>query len=420
MIPSAGRHEQPHTIAADPRSPTLQVQVTPSGKSMPGVLMVIGAYYPELSGGGLPCREIVTRLRDRARFTVLTTTANQTADGEDAQDGVPVIRVYVDPTDRRSKLRAIVRMAAAFWRARRRFSIVHLHGFSQKSILMVALARLLGKRLVVTLTSVGHDDPISMQRRGAMTYWAYSRADVFAAVSPRFRPLYESSSLPPARFKYIPNAVDTQRFAPVSDERRRALRRELGLPEDGSVVLFVGFFSREKGPDRAFETFARVSGAFPRAHLVLIGATRSAYYEVDVELADSIRRTMGERRLGERVTFVESTLEIHKYFQAADVYLLTSTREGLPVALLEAMSTGLGCIATRLEGITDVLLTDHVSGLLVEPLDVDGFEASLRVMLADDAARRVMGARARDVIERGFGVDRMVEAYLASYLELTA
>ena len=381
--------------------------------------MVIGAYYPELSGGGLPCREIVRRLRDRARFTVLTTTAHQTSDGEDAQDGVPVIRVYVDPANRRSKLRAIARMAAAFWRERRRFSIVHLHGFSQKSILMVALARLLGKRLVITLTSVGHDDPVSMKQRGTMTYWAYSRADVFAAVSPGFRPLYESSSLPPDRLKYIPNAVDTERFAPVSADRRRALRRELGLPEDGSIVLFVGFFSREKGPDRAFEAFARVSGAFPRAHLVMIGATRSAYYEVDADLADAIKHRIHERHLEGRVTFVESTLEIHKYFQAADVYLLTSTREGLPVALLEAMSTGLGCVATRLDGITDVLLTDHVSGLLVEPLDIDGFEASLRLMLGNDDSRQAMGVRARHVVERGFGVETMVESYFRSYLDLT-
>lgn len=380
--------------------------------------MVIGAYYPELSGGGLPCREIVTRLRDRARFTVLTTTANAASDGEDVQDDVPVVRVYVDPERRTSKLRAFVRMAGAFFRARRRFTIVHLHGFSQKSVLIVALARLFGKRIVITLTSVGHDDPVSMKDRGAIAYWAYSRADVFAGVSPRFRPLYESTTLPPKRFKQIPNAVDTRRFHPVDAAGQRRVRRELGLPLDGPIVLFVGFFSHEKGPDRAFEAFARVSRAFPSAHLVLIGATRSAYYEIDPALVTEIRQAMIEHALEERVNFVESTVEIHKYFQASDVYMLTSTREGLPVALLEAMSTGLGCVATRLEGITDILLDDGLSGRLVPPRDVDRFAAALHEMLGDADGRAAMGARAREVITSGFSVERMVEAYLDTYRSL--
>src|SRR5262245_55050453 len=140
--------------------------------STPGVLMVIGAYYPELSGGGLPCREIVTRLRNRARFTVLTTTADPSLPENDERDGVPVYRVRVDPASAWSKVRATLRMTTTFLRTRRRFDIVHLHGFSQKSVLMVLLARLCSKRLMITLTSVGHDDPVSMQRRGALTYWA--------------------------------------------------------------------------------------------------------------------------------------------------------------------------------------------------------------------------------------------------------
>src|SRR5207247_2078883 len=131
------------------------------------VLMVIGAYYPELSGGGLPCREIVTRLRDRARFMVLTTTFDPSLPENDERDGVPVFRVRVDPHSLWSKMRAAVRMASTFWSNRRRFEIVHLHGFSQKSVLMVLLARLCGKRLVTTLTSVGHDDPVSIRQRGA-------------------------------------------------------------------------------------------------------------------------------------------------------------------------------------------------------------------------------------------------------------
>src|SRR5262249_719590 len=115
------------------------------------------------------------------------------------------------------------------------------------------------------------------------------------------------------------------------------------------------------------------------------------------------------------VLFVESTLDIQRYFQAADTYLLTSTREGLPVALLEAMACGLGCIATRLERITDVLVDDGVSGCLVEPGDVAGFASALKALLTDAGMRRAMGARARTAVEDRYSVDRMVDAYLRIY-----
>ena len=382
--------------------------------------MVIGAYYPEISGGGLPCREIVRRLSDRVQFTVLATTADPSLGEDDEQDGVCVYRVQVDLRRPWSKVPAGIRMARTFWRTRHRFSVVHLHGFTQKSILFVVLARLFGKRIVITLTSVGHDDPLSMKQRGALTYWAYSRADAFAGVSLGFRPLYQESRLPAARFQVIPNAVDTARFCPVDAEGQQCLRGELGLPIAGPIVLFVGFFSREKGPDLAFEAFARVSDRFPDSRLVLVGATRSGYYEIDPELAGEIRRGAAERHIAERIFFVESTREIHKYFQAADVYMLTSTREGLPVALLEAMSCQLGCIATRLEGITDILITDGVSGRLVEPRDLDGFETALGSMLAHGDARTAMGARARETVVRRFGVEGMVEAYFETYRALLA
>src|SRR2546428_889932 len=113
----------------------------------PGVLLVMGAYYPELSGAGLQTRSLVRTLADRVDFTVLTTTADASLALADRQDGIEVYRIPVNPASAWSKLAAIVRFTNAFVRLSRRFSIVHLHGFSQKSILVVALARLARKKI---------------------------------------------------------------------------------------------------------------------------------------------------------------------------------------------------------------------------------------------------------------------------------
>ena len=389
----------------------------------PRVMMVTGAYFPEMSGAGLQCRELVKQLRDAVAFSVLTTVTDPTLSTDatvDARDGVPIFRVRVDPTSWWSKATAAVRITRVMVRERRRFSILHLHGFSQKTMLAIVLALLLGKRIAIKLTSVGHDDPASMKARGRGAYWCYARAAMFFGVSPRFQEIYQQSRLPASRFRLIPNGVDLTRFAPASPDERGALRAELGLPVASIVTLFIGFFSREKCPDVLFEAWARTAVDAPSRVLVLIGATRSAYHEVDAELAETIRTRAAELGLAERVIVVESTGEIEKYHRVADTFVLPSVREGLPNALLEAMACGTACIATRLPGVTDTLIENGTDGVLVPARDVPALAAALVRMAEDPSRARAMGREARARIARDFAASVMAGSYLAAYHELLA
>jgi glycosyltransferase involved in cell wall biosynthesis len=389
--------------------------------SNPGVLRVTGAYFPELSGAGLQCRALVRQLRDDVEFTVLTTTTDSSLRTEDDQDGVPVHRVFVDPASAWSKLTAGLRMTARLLGGRRRFSILHLHGFSRKSMLLTVLGLLLGKRVAIKLTSVGHDDPASIRARGRLAYWCYSRAHLFFGVSPRLQTLYEASGLPRDRFRLIPNGVDLQRFRPASLDERRALRAELGLPPDTTVILFVGFFSREKCPDLLFDAWSRVAAdAGHTSVLIFVGATRSRYYEVDERLAPAIRERASRLALDHRVFFVEATREIEKYQRAADIFVLPSLREGLPNALLEAMACGTASVATRLAGVTDSLIDDGDSGLLVPARDQAALETALASLISRPERARAMGTRARERIERDFSQTDTARRYLAAYNELLA
>ena len=73
-----------------------------------GILMVTGAYWPELSGGGLQCRTLIQALRSRFAFRVFTTCTDRALPADDVVDGIPVKRVYVDVTSAVSKLRAAI------------------------------------------------------------------------------------------------------------------------------------------------------------------------------------------------------------------------------------------------------------------------------------------------------------------------
>lgn len=390
-----------------------------TAQSRPGVLMVTGAYYPELSGAGLQCRSLVQALAGDVDFSILTTTTNRRLPARDTRDGVGVMRVFVDPSSVWSRTVAALRIIRAFAAEARRFSIVHLHGFSSKSILIVVLALLGGKKIALKLTSFGDDDPLSIRRRGWLTAWCYRRANLFLAVSPRFVESYAAAGLPSDRLLIIANGVDLQRFRPVHGAARAALRRDLGLPADALVVLFVGFFSREKQPHVLFDAWAEaVAATSPDAVLQFVGATRSSYHEVDETLVDDIRARAAALGLATRVRFVEQTLEIERFHGAADIFVLPSLREGLPNALLEAMSCGAACIATRLAGITDHIITGGENGVLVPPGDGAALARALAALAADPGARARMGAEARRTIEARYALSITADSHLRAYRRL--
>ncbi len=378
--------------------------------------MVTGAYYPELSGAGLQCRELVLRLRDSVIFTVLTTSADPLPPPVGEVDGTPVYRVVVDVGRFGSKLRAAMCLASVFIRLRGRFDIVHLHGFSQKSLLLIVLAKLFRKKLVLKLTSVGHDDPLSIRTRGRVDFWCYTQADLFLGVSPRLQQLYYDSGLPREKFWLIPNGVDLERFRPGDQEERQALRRELGLPEELPLILYVGFFSHDKRPDVLFESWTRMLvGDSPTTGLVFVGATRSRYYEVDPGLVQEIREEAQRLGVEKRVAFVEVTHEIEKYYQAADIFALPSSREGLPNTLLEAMATGLPCVVSRLPGVTDEVIDHGINGFLFPPGDGVALEGALRLLLYDPTLAQELGRRARATVEERYSIAQTASRTLEAY-----
>ena len=218
-----------------------------------------------------------------------------------------------------------------------------------------------------------------------------------------------------------PNGIDTQRFRPVPAAERTALRQRLHLPADRPIVLFVGFFSRDKRPDLLFRAWQRAT--IERgldAQLILIGATEPAYYEVDQGLAGGIRAAASAAGLTDRVHFVPPTNEIAAYFQAADLFVLPSAREANPLALLEAMASGLPCVASRLPGATDAIIEDGINGRLFPVDDEAALAAIIGELLTHPAEAAALGAHARQTVETRFDVRRAAEAWLAAYREATA
>ena len=385
------------------------------------VAMVTGAYFPELSGGGLQARAVVRSLSGQAEFIVITTSIDGSLPAAAEEDGVRIYRIHVDPSSRLSTLSASFRIARRFIALRRQIDIVNLHGFSRKAILLRLLALIFRKPFVLTLQTGGHDTPAAADALGSLAGWAYRNADLYLSVSPGLSNAYHEANLAPERLRQVCNAVDIRRFRPVDAPTRERLRERLSLPRDRRIIVFVGYFSRDKRPDVLFEAWRRLPAALLASSMIVyIGATTSPYREIDQDLADRIRSGARALGLAEQLHFVEWTDCIEDYFGAGDVYVLPSVREGLPIALIEAMSCGLPCIASRLIGSTDSLIESDRTGILVPPDDVNAFTSALAAVLTERETATRIGAAARAVVETRFSIEATAPMWLDAYRSVAA
>jgi glycosyltransferase involved in cell wall biosynthesis len=281
---------------------------------------------------------------------------------------------------------------------------------------VTAVARTFGKPIVLSLHTNGADEPEPIRRTGMSAWWAFRSASRYMSVSEGLLKSYLDAGLPADRIEQVGNGIDVDEFSPASTEEKRELRRALRINQDRPLVLFVGFFSQDKQPRVLFDAWLRLRDVHKiDTSLVFVGAIKSDYYEVDDSLAGMMRRDAEARGLGDRLTFTGSLHDVHDYFRFADVFVLPSRREGLPVALMEAMSCALPCVASRLPGSTDALITDGVSGLLVTPGDIDAFAAAIGAMLTDRDHAARMGAAAREFVVQRFSAATIADKWLANY-----
>ena len=192
--------------------------------------------------------------------------------------------------------------------------------------------------------------------------------------------------VPATKLHVIYNAVDARRFAPPPPAARAAMRRELSLPDDAVVFMFVGSGYARKGVANALAALARLT---PNAWLVIAGKERRL---------EEYRRRAKALGVFERVIFRGAETDVARLLHAADAFVLPTIYDPLPNAALEAMATGLPVITSTQCGAAELLLA-HDAGLACDAHDVGAIAAAMRRLLDDPPLRAAMGARGRSAVE---------------------
>lgn len=288
-----------------------------------------------------------------------------------------------------------------------RFDVVHIH--TERAYVWYAIvARLCGvTALVRTIHNVFHFEGLLRVRRFLSRMLCRVILGVeFRGVSDSVRKVEEDAFANPVGV--IPNGIDTARFAPLpAGKTKEDSRLQFNLPGEPVVLLLsVGSCQPVKNHEAILRAVSNLKGRGQKICYVHAGSGPT--------LKDELR-TVEELGISESVRFLGQQQEMETVYAACDIYVMPSLHEGLAVAAMEAMSCGLACVVSDVDGLRD-LVDDRVNGLCVGTHS-SFCEALLRLVENPDI-RKQLGNEARRKAVRAFGFENYAEQYNSLYRRL--
>lgn len=302
------------------------------------------------------------------------------------------IAVHSVPKGRGVDPRVVIGLARLL--RRERIDVVHTHN-PQPLVFGAAAGRLTRRGVVHTKHGVNPGAGGRLWLRRAMGHLAHAYVAVSDATAEVARKKHECA---PSRLSIIRNGIDLDAYHP-DEATRRAVRDELGIPQDAWVFGTVGRVSYEKHHTLLIRAAGPLLG--PKVRLVIVG-----------DGAEMERVRAEAKRYEPWIVLTGMRRDPPRLLAAFDVFALSSRSEGLPIALLEAMATGLPIVSTEVGGVSEV--TEQGSAaILVRSGDEAALGRALEEAMKASRASE-LAARARERA-RAFDIHVVSDAYLALY-----
>ena len=289
--------------------------------------------------------------------------------------------------------------------ARQRYDIVHFH--TSRAHSMAPFARGHARALVVTRR-------MDYRPNRLFAPYLYNRAvDAVAAISNEVADALCRSGVAREHLRIIASGVDCDHFRQPDSAERDGARSRLGLTRDDFLVGTVGMLEERKGHHYLLEAVAIANrGRTPQARIKCVVAG-------DGSRRDQLAALAQKLQIANDILFLGMIGDARHLLDALDLFVFPSLKEGLGVALLEAMACGLAVIASRAGGVLDSV-EDGVSGVLVPSSDAESIAAAIAT-LRDDLDRRLQfGKAARNRVLENFSMEAMtiktVDLYRACLL----
>ncbi len=276
---------------------------------------------------------------------------------------------------------------------RERYDVVHTHLDVIKYA--VAAAKLSGiRRCVHTVHNVAEEEAEGRLQKIINTVYFRLGLSVPVALSPKVqRTIVSFYGMKEEKVPVVYNGVDLSRCQPKTGY-------DLSAP---AQLIHVGRFNYQKNHSGLLDAFSLILGKHHDCCLNLLG---------DGELRQEVETYAQELGIRDKVIFHGSQSNVYPYLHSADIFLLPSKFEGMPMTIIEAMGTGLPVVASAVGGVPDMLRNGE-SGMLVSQEPQAVADAVLKLLEQDDL-RRKLGENAREDSVQ-FSAEHMAEAYCDIY-----
>lgn len=243
-----------------------------------------------------------------------------------------------------------------------------------------------------------------LRRRIALRLAAELSGSVVAVSTSLRRHLSRDLWMRASRIITVPNGAQTPSGA------RSALRAELQLANTDQLAVAIGNLYPVKGHVYLVEALGLLAGRCPSLHVAIAGRG---------ELEESLRMRAADLGVGHRFHLLGLRSDIGDILAGADVFVLPSLSEGVPLALLEAMLAERPIVATA-AGDVPIVLDGGRAGVLVPPGDAAALANALSVLLDDPGETRRLSAAAGERARREYSLQQMIERYAGLYTQLLA
>jgi len=215
--------------------------------------------------------------------------------------------------------------------------------------------------------------------------------------------LSDTEGIPEKKIDVIENGIDPERYENVPDEEVRKCREELGLTDDDFVIIMTAAMRPEKAHSVVLRAARRLIRSHRNLRVLMVG---------DGPLLDQVEKWISRFALEKYIFALGRRTDVPALLKTANVMVLPSypAVETLPLAVIEAMASGVPVIASAVGSVPD-MIEDGFSGWLIGPADLDGLEMRLRHLIESGADTSDMVAQARKTAHERYTTTRMVQLY---------
>jgi len=371
--------------------------------------MIISSFYPIIGGAERIAYEI-GRIMVLHGFKVLVLTRQygHNIPRKEEIDGINIYRITSSPGKVGALLFILLSIIYLF-RHHKDYDVIHCHTTFSPAIIGVIANMLLNKRVIVTVHSGGSGGNIDSSKRlpliGNLKFLLFRKyVDVFISVNQQVTEELKSIGIRECNIHTLYNAVDIIRICPVSRQERERIRAEYGWT--GKIVgIFVGRLDKVKNLDNFLRAAAKSIKQYKQLHVVFIG---------DGPERESLVKLSMLLGISENTSFLGKQNDVVPYLRGADFFVLPSFREGISMALLEAMACGLPAIVTPIGGNLEVI-KHKINGIFVPIQDPDKLSEKINLLVSDNTTRLKLGINARKTIEQNFNLYELVDHHIELY-----